>query len=70
MEVGETAGDLCRVEDNSLVIQTCVANVVDVEAQVSSVHQGEHHAQRVLRLVGIGKAHLGGGGGRGEKTSI
>jgi hypothetical protein len=31
---------------------------VDVELEVSPVHDGQHQAQRLLRLKGIRQAHL------------
>lgn len=40
-----------------------------MKPQVSSVHQGKDHTERVLGLVGVGESDLirGGGGGKREE---
>ena len=58
VQVTEAAADLRGVELHLLLPQARGADVVDVEAEVPSVHDGQHHAQSVLGLVGVGQAHL------------
>ena len=58
MQVAEATADLGGVELDLLPLQARWAYRVDVEAEVPSVHDGQHHAQGVLGLVGVGQAHL------------
>lgn len=58
VQVLQPAADLRRVEDGSLLVETRLAHVVDVKLQVPSVHEGQHKAQGVLRLVGVRQTHL------------
>ena len=53
VQVLQPAADLRRVEDGSRLVEARLAHVIDVELQVSSVHEGQHKAQSVLRLVGV-----------------
>lgn len=58
VQVLQPAGDLGGVEDGPLLVETRLAHVIDVELQVSPVHEGQHEAQGVLRLVGVRQTHL------------
>lgn len=59
MEVFQAAQDLCRVKQGSLLLEARVTHVVDVELEITPVHDGQNQAQRVLGLVGIGQVDLG-----------
>lgn len=61
MQVLQAAADLRGVEHGPLLLEARLAHVVDVELQVSSVHQRQHQTQSVLGLVGVRQADLGGG---------
>lgn len=58
VQVSQAASDLRCIEDGPLLREARVAHVVDVELEVSPVHDGQHQAQRLLRLKGIRQAHL------------
>lgn len=53
MEVLQAAADLRRVEQGSLLVEACVTHVIDVKLQVSPVHERQHEAQGILRLVSV-----------------
>lgn len=53
VQVLQAAADLCSVEDGSILIKTCLTHVVDVKLQVTAVHESQHEAQSVLRLIGV-----------------
>lgn len=53
MQVLQTAADLGGVEGGPGLVEARLAHVVDVELQVAAVHERQHEAQRVLRLVGV-----------------
>lgn len=59
VQVFQAAQDLCRVEQGSLLLEAGVPHVVDVELQVTPVHDGQNQAQRVLGLIGVGQVDLG-----------
>lgn len=54
VQVLQAAADLRRVEDGPRLVESRLAHVVDVKLEVSSVHERQHEAQGVLRLVGVG----------------
>ena len=56
--MAEATADLRGVELDPVPLQAGGAHVVDVEAEVPSVHDGQNHAQGVLGLVGVGQTHL------------
>lgn len=58
MQVLQATADLRSVEDGPCLWEASLAHVVDVELEVTSVHQRQHQAQRILGLIGIGQAHL------------
>lgn len=58
VQVLQAAADLGRVEDGPPLVEAGLAHVVDVKLQVASVHERQHQAQGVLRLVGVRQAHL------------
>ena len=58
MEVHQALRQLSSVEHHPLHLQATPGDAVDVEPQVPPVHQGQHHAQRVLGLVGVRQVHL------------
>lgn len=58
VQVLQAAADLRRVEDRPVLLKTCLAHVVDVKLQVAAVHQRQHEAQGVLRLVGVRQTDL------------
>lgn len=58
MQVLQSTADLGSVEDGPCLWEASLAHVVDVELEVTSVHQCQHQAQRILGLIGIGQAHL------------
>lgn len=58
MQVLQSTADLRGVENSPCLWEASLAHVVDVEFKVTSIHQRQHQAQRVLGLIGIGQAHL------------
>lgn len=59
VEVFQAAQDLCRVKQGPLLLEARITHVVDMELQVTPVHDGQNQAQRVLGLVGVGQVDLG-----------
>ena len=43
VEMLQSIGNLCSVEDGSLIGESRTSDVVDVKSQVSSVHEREDH---------------------------
>lgn len=58
LKVLQATAQLCGVENRSVLFKAGVAQVVDVELQVSSIHKGQHEAQGVFGFVSVAQAHL------------
>ena len=58
VQILEPTAQLGGVEDGAVLREAGLAHVVDVELEVTAVHQGQYQAQGVLRLVRIRQTHL------------
>lgn len=59
VQVLQSTQNLGRIEKGTLLLEARGAHVVDVELEVTPIHDGQDQAQRILGLVGIGQADLG-----------
>ena len=57
MQMLQTARDLGSVEDGAVFAKTRESHVVNMEFQITPVHDGQDEAQRVFRLVGVSERH-------------
>lgn len=54
MEMLQTAYDLGRVESGAIYVETrLTAHIINVELEIAPVHDRQHEAERVLRLVRV-----------------
>ena len=58
VQVLQSTGDLCRVEHGPFLLEAGAAHVVNVEFEVSAVHQRQHETERIFRLKRICQTHL------------
>lgn len=54
----KATANLCSIEGDPFVVEPGIAHIIDVELQVSAIHDGEDQAEGILGLVGIGQANL------------
>lgn len=58
VKVLQTTADLGWIEDGSGLVEAGVTHVVDMELEVTTIHEGQDKTQCLLRLIGIGQTHL------------
>ena len=58
VKVMEATRDFRAVELGTTLVKAGVAHVVNVKLEVSTVHNGQHQTQRILRLKRVRQIHL------------
>lgn len=58
MEVFQATADFGRIENSPWLFKSCFSHVIDVELQVSTIHESQDQAERIFCFIGIGQTHL------------
>jgi hypothetical protein len=54
VQVLQTTADLRSIEDSAGFRKASLTHMIDVELEITSIHQRQHQAQCILGLIGIG----------------